>query len=104
VSAHRAKAVNLNAVARVGSVLHVGCEEGGYFTPPQFRRFGLAVFDKDVLYAGVSKDQLWRLEIASNDPDLWAEKREDEGEFEESRPRQLGGLDVKKTRTSESRS
>ena len=62
------------------------------------------MFDKDVLYAGVCKDQLWRLEVASDDPDLWAEKREDEGEFEESRPRQLGGLDVKKTRTSGNRS
>ena len=52
----------------------------------------LAVFSVDMVYAGVSKDQLWRLEIASNDPDLWAEKREDEGEFEKVKPRQLGGL------------
>ena len=59
------------------------------------------MFDKNVVYAVVSKDQLWRLEVASYDPDLGAEKREDEGEFEESRPRQLGGLSVEKTRTSE---
>jgi hypothetical protein len=64
----------------------------------------LAVFDKDVVYAGVSKDQLWRLEVASNDPDLRAEKREDKGEFEKVKPRQLGGFEMNETRTSGSRS
>jgi hypothetical protein len=39
------------------------------------------------------KGQLWRLLVASADPGVWAEKREDEGETEDLEARQLDGLE-----------
>lgn len=38
--------------------------------------------------------QLRRFLVASTDPDLWAEQREDEGELVEFMPRQLDGVGV----------
>lgn len=41
------------------------------------------------------ESQLWRLKIAStNDPELWAKERSDEGELMEVGSRQLGGVDL----------
>jgi hypothetical protein len=51
-----------------------------------------AVTSEYVVIAEMSQDQLWRLEVASDDPDLRAEEREDEGELEKVKSRQLGGL------------
>lgn len=41
------------------------------------------------------RSQLWRLEVAcTDDPELWAKKRSDEGELVEVGSRQLGGIDL----------
>lgn len=102
MSAHRAKAINLNAAVRVGLPYTLNAMKKEDSLRQGYGVLDLAVFDKDGVYTGVSKDQLWRLKVASNDPDLGAEKGEDEGELVAIRPRQLGGLKVKRTRTSDS--
>ena len=49
---------------------------------------------------GGSKVQLWWLKAASNvDPELWSQKRSDEGELGETRPRQLGGVEAMRSQT-----
>lgn len=95
VSAHRAKAINLNAVVRVGLPYTLNAMKEEDSLRQAYDVLDLVVFDKDVVDVGVSKDQLWRLKVASYDPDLGAEKGEDEGELVAIRPRQLGGLNVK---------
>lgn len=102
VSAHRAKAINLNVVVRVGLPYTLNATKEEDSLGQNYDVMNLAVFDNYGVYTCVSKDQLWRLKVASNDPDLGAEKGEDEGEPVAIRPRQLGGLNVKKTQTSES--
>lgn len=100
MSAHRAKAINLNVVVRVGLPYTWDAMKEEDSVRQGYDDLDLAVLGNDGVDNGVSKDQLWRLKVASNDPDLGAEKGEDEGELVAIRPRQLGGLKVKKTRTS----
>lgn len=101
-AAHRARAINLNVVVRVGSpfTLDAMKEEESLRRGDDVLDFD--EFNNDVVSTGVSRDQLRRVQVASNDPDLGAEKGEDKGELVAIRPRQLGGLNAKKTRASES--